>query len=361
MMRTTDQLSLERLVGRAVDSNATDLHLSAGNPPRARVDGKLVSWEDESVVSSDLLEMLREAWLEPDEVEALSKEKEITVVKTVKDKIRFRVHVYYQQHFLTFSLHFLPNSIKTLDQLGVPTALKRLASLREGLLLIAGPFGSGRTTTLLSLLSTMNQSDALRIVTFERPIEVFIPDDRSLIDQREIGKDVIHLAEGLRGVLTEDVDVVAVSEVFEAGEMEAALAVADSRRLLLTTFVGQSAVEAIERWLSHFSGDRRASMSRLLGQTLAGVVVQRQVPKIGGGRVIAYEMVLPTPMMRSHLVDGNLYQLRQTIQHSREEGILSMEQSLAQLVVDGVVRLEDALLIAPDRETFHARLALLSS
>lgn len=357
-MKTTDQLSIDRLLSKVVDLGATDLHLSAGNPPTVRMEGKLRPMDNEQLVTSDFLQTLKVAWVGPDDEKRLQEEREVIFTKSFKDRMRFRIHVLFQQGFPSFSLRYLSNKIFSLDELNLAEVVKRFPLVREGLILVGGAYGSGRTTTLVSLLDAINHQQAAKIVTLEDPVEVLIPDHTSIIDQREIGKDVRSISDGLDRVVGEDVDVVAISELLHAEEMKKALEIADSGRLVLSTVNGASFFHLMEKIVHQFSSEDRPWMRELLSRTLAGVITQKFIPKQGGGRVMATEVVMPNDSIRALIREGNLFQLTNIVHHSREQGIFPFDQSLADLVNAGLVSMEDAESEAMDREGFRARMNL---
>lgn len=356
-MRTADQIFFEQLLLKMIDLGGSDLHVSVGNVPMIRLNGALQSFDHGSIISPEIATSLAEAWLSPEERKHLSSFKECVMTKTFKDKFRFRIHVMLQQGYPSFSFRYLPNAAHSLKDLGLPDLLQSVITSSDGLVLICGGYGSGRSTTLWALVSEINRRFAKRIVTIEQPVELLLPDDQSMIDQREVGRDVASISDGLDQVTGEDIDVVVVSEIFNSHEMEKVFTVADSGRLVLATFNAESFSHAIEKIMSLFNAADRDRIRRLLSRVISAVVIQKLVKKKRGGRVAACEIILPTDPIRTLMAEGNHIQLRNMLIHSREQGILSMDQSLADLTAKGMVARDDAEKEAMDLESFRNRLA----
>jgi twitching motility protein PilT len=348
-MSTTENLAIARLLTVVAERKASDLHLTVGNPPILRVDGKLQTLAEEAIVTPDFLESVVKTILTPEQRRHLEEAREITVAYQFENRARFKANVYHQKGFLAVSLRLVPPTIKSISELGLPPILETFAALDHGLVIVTGPFGSGRTTTVAAILQTINERRAEHIVTIERPIEYLYLNNKSVIEQREVGVDTKSFEQALVTASHEDVDVVMVSELEDVPTIRAALTAVESGRLLFTTLTTESAVKTIEKLLLSFTPTELPQVRKQLAENLRGIVSQRLLPRVGGGRIVVAEVLIPNEPIRSVIRDGVLYQLQNILHTSREEGMVSLDRALAELVKTGEVLLEDALQYTSDR------------
>lgn len=348
-MTTSDSLAIARLLSVVAERHASDLHLTVGNPPVLRVDGRLVPLSEEPILTPDVLDGVVRAILTPDQRARLESDRELTVAYAFENRARFKATVYHQKGFVAISLRLIPSRVPTVAELGLPAIVDAFAALPRGFVIVAGPFGSGRTTTVAAIVQSINENRAVHIVTIERPIEYLFLNNKAVIEQREVGTDTKSFAQALSTANREDVDVVMVSELEDAGTIRAALEVVESGRLVLSTITAESSVKALEHILLSFPPTELPVVRRALSEHLSGILTVRLLPRIGGGRLPAVEVMIPNEPMRSVIREGALYQLGNILHTAREEGTVPLDRALAERVKAGDVRLEDALPFAEDR------------
>lgn len=348
-MQTVEQTIINRILTQAAEYKASDLHLSIGNPPIVRIDGRLKSLAGEKILTPDFIEKVAYSFLDDSQKKILQEEKEIVLTYAFQSKARFKINIFYQKGYLNISLRLIPDQIPDLPQLNLPEAVKNFGQSDKGLLLITGPFGSGRTTTAFSLLNTINKTRAEHIVTIEKPIEYLLVNEKSIVEQREVGRDAKSFEQALNLTLKEDVNVVLVSEMDKPSVISAALEVADSGRLVIGLMNTDSVVKTVERIIESFSADEQVGIRAKLADNLQGVLTQRLIPKVGGGRVAVVEILTPSSAARTVIKDGAIAQLNNILQTSRGEGMISLDNALANLVKAGAISQEDAQRYAIDK------------
>lgn len=340
-------MDLQKLLDLTVKSNASDLHLLAGIPPAIRIDGALKSLTNFAVLQPADIEQMIFSIITPEQKELLINSKELDFSHgygggIYGDSGRFRINVYYQRGYLAAAFRFLPPKIRSIDELGLPKICHDLASLKQGFVLITGPTGHGKSTTLAAMLNEINTTRSTHIITIEDPIEYVYPVGNSIISQREVGADTHSWAAALRASLREDPDVVLVGEMRDPETMSAAITLAETGHLVFATLHTNSASQSIDRIVDAFPDHQRSQIRVQLAAILRGVISQRLIPKIGGGRVIASEILLGTPAVTSNIRDGKTHLIDSVIQTSRDVGMTTLESSLASLVLEGVISLDDA-------------------
>lgn len=347
-MGTTDSITLNRILTTAAGWHASDLHLVVGNPPVLRVDGKLVNLDTETTCGPEFIDSVTATLLTEEQRQRLTEQKEVTVAFSLNPQVRFKVSAVYQRGSLAISLHFIPTNLKRLVDLGLPESVQQFASLTKGLVLITGSYGSGRTTTLNALVNEINQHRAANIITIEQPIEFQFVNDKSIIEQREVGRDALSAEQAIITASREDVDVIVVSEATNPAVIAAMLEAAEASRLVISTMNTDSVLATIEKIMNSFPGDEAGKIRGQLAAVLAGIVSQRLLPKVGGGQVAVAEVMVPSGPIRAVMRDGALVQLGNVIQTSRQPGTISFDRRLAQLVKDGMISSEDAAANAQD-------------
>lgn len=355
-MSTDVAIRLERIVGASSEYGASDVHLTVGNPPILRVDGKLVPLDQEEIVTPDFTEAVAAIILTEEQRQQLAMQRDLTIAYTMPNNTRFKVDVYYQRGALSVSLRSIGKKIRSVEELGLPSVVRDFAKLEKGLVLITGPFGSGRTATMAALVQEINKTRAEHVVTIDRPIEYLYMNMKSVVEQREIGIDAVSVAQAIHTAAREDVDVIVISEMEDREEIDAALTAAESSHLVLSTMNTDSVLRTIEKIINAFPQDEHEKVRLGLAGTLQGIVSQRLLPKIGGGRVVAAEVMIPTDPLRAMIRDGALIQLPNLLQTSREAGSISLDQALAELVRGGTVLLQDAMAHASNKSAFKPML-----
>lgn len=334
-------LSVIELLNLAVEKKASDLHLIVGVPPCIRIDGSLYSVPNEPIVTREFMEEALPLVLKPEQYERFKVNRDLDFSFYLSNS-RFRVNAYYQRGFYSLSFRVIPSQILTIEELGLPKILHSFANLRQGFILVTGPTGHGKSTTLAAVLDEINRTRSEHIVTIEDPIEFVIPPKKSIISQREVGNDTHSWQIALRSVLREDPNVVMVGEMRDYETIAAALTIAETGHLVFATLHTNSASQTIDRIVDVFPQNQQGQVRLQLSNTLEGVFSMRLLPAIGGGRVVAYEVMLGTPAVRTVIREGKTHLLDNIIQTSHEFGMRTMESSLVELVKSGKISLEVA-------------------
>ena len=351
---TADTLLTNKIFGVALEKKATDIHLLSGNYPVLRIDNKLYSMADEAVLTVDVIAGLMDSFLTPEEQQRLTVERDVKTTYTWASRARFRATVYYQKGYPAISLRLIPAAIPTPQELKIPDIIiAKISTARGGLLIITGPFNSGRSTTVASLLNLVNTTQSKRIVSIERPIEYILVNAKSVVDQREVGKDTPSFVQGLLDVKGDDVDVVGLGDMSEPGIEEHVLTVAESGRLVIAHMEANSVISTLEKFIDSVPKDRRHWAKHSLSQSLLAVMNQRLVAAVGGGRVLAASVLTMTPAVASIIQEENFAQLTNVMQTGRDDGMISLDLRLAELARAGTISAEDAKNVALDPSSFR--------
>lgn len=336
------ELNISQMLELAIQRGASDLHLITGTPPMLRVEGVLSPIPNENILMPDKIDTLLKSCLTPEQYEQLTINKEIDFSLAFSDKARFRVNAYTQKHTFAAAFRAIPLVIPSVDQLGLPAVLHNFTSLRQGLILVTGPTGHGKSTTIASLLDEINITYASHIVTIEDPIEFVLTPKKSIISQREMGNDTHSWTVALRSVLREDPDVVLVGEMRDYETIAAALTVAETGHLVFATLHTNSASQTIDRIVDVFPSEQQSQIKLQLSNSLEAVLSQRLVPTISEGRAVAYELMMATTAIKTAIREGKTHQIDSVIQTSSEAGMNTLEMSLATLVNEGKITVETA-------------------
>jgi len=333
----SDPLIVEAL-NAVVAAKASDLHVSANAHPMIRIDGSLrivpgSSQWTEAMVRNAILSIMA-----PDRREVLELELELDFAYTLSDTARFRVNVYQQRNMLGAAFRLIPTEIKQLSSLGIPEKIAAFAQLARGLVLVTGPTGSGKSTTLAALVDLVNSTRSDHIVTVEDPIEFMHSNKRSLVNQREVGPDTKSFLNALKHVLRQDPDVILIGELRDLETISVALTAAETGHLVFATLHTQDAPQTIDRIIDVFPPHQQGQVRAQLAATLQGVVCQTLVKKAAGeGRVVATEVLIATPGVANLIREGKTYQIRSAMQAGRDHGMHTMDQHLAELVNAGTI------------------------
>ncbi|MFH1233176.1 MAG: ATPase, T2SS/T4P/T4SS family [Patescibacteria group bacterium] len=337
---------LNRILTEAAKNNASELHLVVGSLPMARAGSKFATLENEEIVTTELLNKIIEIILSQAEIVKLKEDREIVLVKNLVGDFRFRINVFYQKDLPALTFHYISGIIKNFSDLNLPKIINNFTKVNSGLLIIAGHYSSGRTTTISAFIEEVNKNSSKSIITLEDPIEFLFVNKKSLIAQRQIGRDVKTFSNGLSYCLKEDVDLIYVSEINKEEEfilsMPLILELASGNCLVILEINGDSSTRVIEKILEAVGKKNSVEASRhSLTDVLLGVVVQKLVPLVGGGLVLATEILLNNSAVKSLIREGKLAQIENIIQTSRGEGMISLNKSLEQLLASGKIRQED--------------------
>lgn len=353
-MSATDTAIFQKVLTTAAAGDISDMHLKAGSQPVVRIDGELKILTEELVVTEEFLEANLAWLLTQRQKEKFEREKQITFGYTFANRIRLRVAVFYQKGLPEISLHFIKNTPKSLKDLGLPKIWQSLVEADHGLILVAGTYGSGRTTTLASLAQQINLVSAKHIISIEEPIEYILVGAKSLIDQREVGKDVNSWAEALESLPNEDADVVILGSLNSPTLMGKAIDLALGGKLVIASIEAESCIKGLERLVNGMLPDEQDNFRARLADSLLAMSVQKLVPRMGGGRIVVTEMLIGTPAVKNIIQEGKYYQLTNVLQTSRDEGMLSFDYALAELVKTGEVLHEQAMPYVTDKELFNS-------
>ena len=347
-METNQQLAFNKILSTIAEYKASDLHLTVGGPPVIRIDTKLKTLEDGPVITPDFMESVVKSILSSEQQETLKKEKRIIVAYSFQNKARFRVNIFYQKGYLTASFRFIASKIKSLKELGLPSVIDQFIEIRKGLVIICGPFGSGRTSTLAAIIDEINKKRKEYILTIEDPIEYLFVNNKSIIEQREVGKDTHSMEKALDAVIQEDVNVVMVSDLPNPNVIRRVLSIAESGRIIYTSVNADSVSKAVEKIINSVPQGEQGQLRSSLSDNLQGAICQRLLPRVGGGRIPVIEVLIPTAPVRNIIKEGVISQINNIIQTSREEGMISLDRSLAELVKTGEIQPEVAAAHAYD-------------
>lgn len=343
-------MTIDELLHLTIQRNASDLHLVSGVVPMIRVDGVLMPAGDYPVLAPELAEMLIFSLVTPKQKELLLANKEIDLVYQFQQLGRFRVNAYYEKGSLAAALRLIPAKVSTIEELRIPAIHHQFAQLNQGLILITGPTGHGKSSTLAAIINEINRTRSTHIVTIEDPIEYIHHPDKSIISQRELHQDTHSWQVALRSVLREDPDVVLVGEMRDYETIAAALTVAETGHLVLATLHTNSAAQTIDRIIDVFPENQQPQIRMQLSNALEAVIAQRLLPAVKGGRLPATEILLATSAVKNTIREGKTHQLDNVIQTSGELGMMSLEASLAYWVKMGEIDLRTARLhsLRPD-------------
>lgn len=334
-------MSIQEYLEIVVKKEASDLHLVVGAPAMIRVDGQLTPVSQAPLTPEETESLIFEL-LSPEQKEMLQVNKELDFSFALGDVARFRVNAYFQKGYLSAALRFIPTYIKTIEELNLPRILHNFAKIRQGFILVTGPTGHGKSTTIASVINEINQTRGVHVVTIEDPIEYVYPKGKALVSQREMHLDTHSWEVALRSALREDPDVVLVGEMRDFETIAAAITIAETGHLVFATLHTNSAAQSIDRMIDVFPENQQDQVRIQLASTIAGIISMRLIPAIGGARLPACEILLSTPAVATAIREGKTHQIDNIIQTSGEEGMILLDASLAYLVRAGRVSLDVA-------------------
>ena len=346
-------VTISELLRFAVEQGASDLHLSAGERPALRIDGDIepidlpaLGREEAHRLVFDLMNDLQRR--------IFQERLEVDFAFVLDDELRFRVNAFTQNRGEAMVLRSIPYQVPSMEQLGLPAVLRRMCDEQRGLVLVTGPTGSGKSTTLAAMIDYLNQSTASHILTLEDPIEFVHASKRALVNQREIGSQTHSFANALRSALREDPDVILVGELRDLETISLALTAAETGHLVFGTLHTSSAPKTIDRVIDVFPADQQSQVRAMLAEALLGVVAQALLRRRSGGRVAALEVLVGTPAVHNLIREGKSYQIPSVIQVGGKSGMQSMEAALIKLVRDGIVELDVARAQMPSSDALAA-------
>lgn len=353
MQSGTTELRIEILLEEVIRKRASDLHLQVGVPPMLRVDGRLTPIAGYKVLTEEDVEGLVFAILDDEQKQILLKDKEFDFSFAFGDLGRFRVNAFHERGNMAAALRLIPNEIKTTAELGLPAVVNGFSKYPRGLVLVTGPTGSGKSTTLAALVDQINSEKAQHIITIEDPIEFTHKSKRSVVVQREVHYDTYSFSAALRSSLRQDPDVVLIGEMRDLETISAAITIAETGHLVFATLHTNSAAQSIDRMIDVFPPHQQPQIRAQLSNILMAICSQRLIPAIGGGRIAAAEVLIATPAVRNIIREGKSHQLDAVIQTGADQGMQSMDRTLVALVQAGTISYDEARTYAVDLSEFE--------
>lgn len=334
-------MNIEELFELTYRRNASDLHLVVGYPPTIRIDGKLQVPADSTALTPDAIEKLVFTLITPEQKDIFLANRELDFSYS-SPSAHFRINIYYQKGAISLAARLIPSKIRTVEELNLPKICHNFTQLRQGFVLVTGPTGHGKSTTLAAIINEINQSREAHIITIEDPIEYIYPKAKGIVSQREMRLDTHSWEMALRSALREDIDVVLIGEMRDYETIAAALTIAETGHLVFATLHTNSAAQTIDRIVDVFPASAQQQIRMQLGANLEGILSQRLVPQISGGRIPAVEILLGSPAVKNTIREGKSHLMDNIIQTSKDIGMETLDGSLAGLVKAGKVSLEVA-------------------
>jgi twitching motility protein PilT len=346
MTKTSVASRADQLLEALWDSKGTDLLVSSGLCPMVRVDGDLGPVEGFGPIDADGADAVLRELVTPAQRKAFDEGSEVDFSFTWRKMARLRGNAFRAKGDVAIALRLIPHEIPTFADLGLPDVFERFAGLRQGLVLVTGPTGAGKSTTLASVIDRINADRACHIITVEDPIEYVYATRRAVVHQREVGDDTESFPKALRSALREDPDVLLVGEMRDLESIAFALTLAETGHLVFATLHTNDTAQGLDRIVDVFPSERQAQIRVQLANALTGIVYQRLVPRVGGGLVAAFEVLVANSAIRNLVKEGKTNQLRNIVSTHQQDGMQTLEKSLTQLVATGVVELEQARLVS---------------
>ncbi|MEA2030086.1 MAG: type IV pilus twitching motility protein PilT [candidate division Zixibacteria bacterium] len=335
-------VSLRELLEQIVKMGASDLHLTVGSPPVVRIDGKLQRL-DYDMLTGEMTKKLSYSMINDKQKLKFEKNSELDFSFGIESMSRFRCNIFMQRGNVAIALRQIPYKIMSFEELGLPKVVAEFASLPRGLILVTGPTGSGKSTTLAALIDKINREYPVHIITVEDPIEYLHRHQAALINQREVYADTNSFASALKYALREDPDVVLIGEMRDLETIDSALSISETGHLAFATLHTNSAAESINRIVDSFPTNQQGQVRMSLSFSLQAIVSQILIPRIGGGRVVALEIMVVTPAIRALIRDDKIHQMYSMVQSGQKYGMKTMNQSLAELYQAGKITINDAM------------------
>jgi len=352
---------LVALLHATVEAGSSDLHLTVGRPPTVRRDGLLVPFDNVAELGSDEVERMVMSVVPDDRKEEFETDRQLDFSFGLPGVGRFRANAFHQRGSMALALRVVPTRLRTLEELGAPAACTMLLNKPYGIVLVVGPTGSGKSTTLAAMIDKINETKPVHILTIEDPVEYLHNHRTAMVNQREVGSDVESFTSGLRSALREDPDVVLLGEMRDLDSISIALSLAETGHLVMASLHTNDAAQALDRIIDVFPAEKRDQIQTMLAGSLQGVVSQRLLPGIKGGRVAAYEVLMGTDAVRNLVCEGKSRQLRNVVATGAAEGMQTIEMDLARLVSAGLITLDTAKSISAFPSEIQAQVSTLRS
>lgn len=344
---------IKNLLRIAAQRGASDLHLVVGRYPTFRVDGTLYPLSEDTILTDMEIGEICKIILNEEKKKKLEEEKQVDFSYSLDDKVRFRVNAFYQQGHVSVAFRIIQREIRTLEELGVPDVLRRFTLSSQGLFLMVGPVGHGKSTTLAAMVNEINHKQSRHILTIEEPIEYVYEQDRSIINQREVYEDAISFQSALKAAFREDANVILIGEMRDLDTIRTAITAAETGHLIFATVHTNDAPQTIDRIIDVFPYYQQNQVRMQLANVLLAVVSQRLIPRVDGGRVPAVEIMIKNHAVENLIRENKVYQIDNVIETGSREGMVSMDKALADLVKRGLVSFESASAYCKDLQNFQ--------
>lgn len=338
------QKEIFNLLDETLKRGATDLHLSYNRKPIIRIDGSLVPLENYPVLSIEDVKELSLCMLNNDQQEKFWAQKDIDLAFNYQEKARFRSNIYLQMGKISSAFRYIPSKIRTIEELELPPILHQFTQATQGFFLVVGPSGHGKSTALAAMVDEINHTRFDHIITIEDPVEYLFEQDKCIVDQREVGIDVLDFRRGLRSTFREDADVIMIGEMRDPETISTAITAAETGHLIFSTLHTNTASQTIDRIIDSFPPYQQPQIRSQLASTLLGILSRRLIPRVEGGMVNAVELLIVNPAIRNLIREGKIHQIDMIIDTSSEEGMISLNRSLADLVTRNMISMENAEL-----------------
>lgn len=347
---------LDQLIESVISEGASDLHLAEGRDPIIRVSGELLPLSGKGKLSSQDLQTIFDGLLDEKSKQIFKSKSQADFSYSYKGKARFRCNAYTSQGKIRLALRHIPSEIKTLKELGLPESLEFFARKKQGFFLVVGPTGNGKTTTIASILDIINQNRLEHIITVEDPIEYVLTPKKSIIDQREVRTDAPDFQTALEGIFRQDVDVALIGEMRTPETMATAVTAAETGHLIFSTLHTNSAAQTIERITDSFPASQQEQIRLQLAGSLAGIFSIRLIPRVSGGLVPAYELLISNNAVKNLIREKRTHEINTVIETSSAEGMIDLNRSLADLVQAGEISVENAYINSLNQKTLEKML-----
>jgi len=339
-------LQLKELLSETYQAGASDLHFSVGDYPTLRVEGKLVPLIKRKILSSEDTQGFATSLMTEDQVQRFLKEKELDFSYNFEGDSRFRVNAYFQRGCISIALRIIPSKIRTIEELGLPPILNQFCTPSQGFVLLTGPSGHGKSTTLAALINEINKTREDHIITIEDPIEYIFKSDKAIVNQREVYQDTVSFARALKSTFRQDPDVIMVGEMRDLETMATAITAAETGHLVFATLHTNNAAQTIHRIVDSFPPEQQTQIRNQLSGSLLGIVSQRLIPGLRGGLVPACEIMFNNPAVANLIRENKVHELDLVIETSSDAGMVSLNRALADLVKKRKISLESALMFS---------------
>lgn len=349
---------MKNLLRLSAQQGASDLHLTVARYPTFRIDGKLIPLTEESILTPEDTREMCDVIMNEEKKKILMDEGQVDFSYNFEDKIRFRVNAFFQQGYVSAAFRLISNNIKTLEELNMPETLYDFTKISQGLVLFVGPTGQGKSTTLAALINQINHTQEKHIVTIEDPIEYIYEQDRCIIEQREVYQDSKNFPLALRAIFREDANVILLGEMRDLETISTALTAAETGHLIFATLHTNDSAQTIDRIVDTFPAHQQNQIRSQLASVLLAVVSQRLLTRMDGGRMPAVEIMIKNHAIENLIRENKSYQIDNVIETSFDQGMITMDKSLSELVRQGIISLETAKAYAKDGKNFETLLGL---